>query len=221
MKKGEPATTVGDPSRTEVGSVFVSNYPPYSAWSADRVEPSLQVLDSPPAPGTTLGLYLHVPFCRKRCKFCYFKVYTDKNSREVESYMEAMAREVELWAERGFVGGRSLKYVYFGGGTPSYLSVEQLQYLFGELQARMPWDQAEELTFECEPGTLQEKKITGSMMGSNRFRLDMPRYVGFYLDGRLKLDEMISSRISLEDVNGALEKLRAGEAARQVIVFDA
>ena len=59
------------------------------------------------------------------------------------------------------------------------------------------------------------------MMGSNRFRLDMPRYVGFYLDGRLKLDEMISARISLENVNDALEKLRAGEAARQVIVFDA
>jgi S-(hydroxymethyl)glutathione dehydrogenase/alcohol dehydrogenase len=60
--------------------------------------------------------------------------------------------------------------------------------------------------------TLQEKKITGSYMGSNRFRFDMPRYVDFYLDGRLKLDEMISSRLELDEVNG--------EAARQVIVFD-
>ncbi len=69
--------------------------------------------------------------------------------------------------------------------------------------------------------TLQEKRVLGSMMGSNRFRIDMPRYVDFYLDGRLQLDEMISARIGLDGVNDALDKLRAGEAARQVIVFDA
>ncbi len=67
---------------------------------------------------------------------------------------------------------------------------------------------------------LQEKKILGSYMGSNRFRFDMPRYVEFYLDGRLYLDEMISSRIPLDDVNMAFDKLRKGEAARQVILFD-
>jgi S-(hydroxymethyl)glutathione dehydrogenase/alcohol dehydrogenase len=67
--------------------------------------------------------------------------------------------------------------------------------------------------------TLQEKKITGSYMGSNRFRFDMPRYVDFYLDGRLRLDEMITSRLPLDEVNGAFERMRNGEAARQVIVF--
>ncbi len=68
--------------------------------------------------------------------------------------------------------------------------------------------------------TLQEKKITGSYMGSNRFRFDMPKYIDFYLDGRLRLDEMISSRIPLDGVNDALDLMRKGEAARQVIVFD-
>jgi S-(hydroxymethyl)glutathione dehydrogenase/alcohol dehydrogenase len=68
--------------------------------------------------------------------------------------------------------------------------------------------------------TLQEKKVVGSYMGSNRFRFDMPKYVDFYLDGRLKLDEMISARIPLEGVNEAFERLRKGQAARQVIVFD-
>jgi S-(hydroxymethyl)glutathione dehydrogenase/alcohol dehydrogenase len=67
---------------------------------------------------------------------------------------------------------------------------------------------------------LQEKKITGSYMGSNRFRFDMPKYVEFYLDGRLRLDEMISSRIPLAGVNAALDRMRKGEAARQVIVFE-
>jgi S-(hydroxymethyl)glutathione dehydrogenase/alcohol dehydrogenase len=67
---------------------------------------------------------------------------------------------------------------------------------------------------------LQEKKITGSFMGSNRFRFDMPKYIEYYLDGRLFLDEMISSRIKLADVNDAFDRMRKGEAARQVIVFD-
>ncbi|MBC8342218.1 MAG: Zn-dependent alcohol dehydrogenase [Proteobacteria bacterium] len=68
--------------------------------------------------------------------------------------------------------------------------------------------------------TLQEKNITGSYMGSNAFRFDMPKYIEFYLDGRLHLDEMISSRIKIEEVNDALDLMRQGEAARQVIMFD-
>ena len=68
--------------------------------------------------------------------------------------------------------------------------------------------------------TLQEKKITGSYMGSNRFRFDMPKYIEYYLDGRLKLDEMISSRIKLDEINVAFDLMRKGEAARQVIIFD-
>jgi S-(hydroxymethyl)glutathione dehydrogenase/alcohol dehydrogenase len=69
--------------------------------------------------------------------------------------------------------------------------------------------------------TFQEKRLIGSLMGSNRFRLDMPRYVDFYLDGRLRLDEMISARIGLDGINDAFDRLRKGDAARQVIVFDA
>ena len=67
---------------------------------------------------------------------------------------------------------------------------------------------------------LQEKRIQGSSMGSNRFRVDMPRYVEFYLQGRLHLDELISQRIKLDQLNEAFEVLETGEIARSVIVFD-
>ena len=67
---------------------------------------------------------------------------------------------------------------------------------------------------------LQEKKIQGSMMGSNRFRVDMPRFVDFYLDGKLRLDEMVSKRIGLSEVNSAFDDMKAGNVARSVIVFD-
>ena len=70
------------------------------------------------------------------------------------------------------------------------------------------------------PDFLQEKTIQGSMMGSNRFRVDMPRFVDFYLQGKLHLDDMVSSRIKLENVTDALLALDSGEVARSVIVFD-
>ena len=68
---------------------------------------------------------------------------------------------------------------------------------------------------------LSEKRIQGSVMGSNRFPVDMPRLVDFYLAGKLKLDEMISRRLKLEEVNSAFEELKRGEVARSVIMFDA
>ncbi len=70
------------------------------------------------------------------------------------------------------------------------------------------------------PDFLMEKTIQGSMMGSNRFRVDMPRFVDFYLQGKLHLDDMISSRIKLEDVTDALLALESGEVARNVIMFE-
>ncbi|MCZ6655939.1 MAG: Zn-dependent alcohol dehydrogenase [Gammaproteobacteria bacterium] len=70
------------------------------------------------------------------------------------------------------------------------------------------------------PEFLLERKLQGSNMGSNRFRVDMPRFVDFYLQGKLHLDDMISGRIKLEDVNDALAALETGEVARNVIMFE-
>ena len=67
---------------------------------------------------------------------------------------------------------------------------------------------------------LAEKKIQGSMMGSNRFRVDMPRFVDFYLQGRLHLDDLVSNRIKLSDINEGMAALETGEIARSVIMFD-
>ncbi len=66
---------------------------------------------------------------------------------------------------------------------------------------------------------LSERKIPGSMMGSNRFKIDMPKYIDFYRQGRLRLDEMITKRIQLEDINEAFPAMKAGEVSRSVIVF--
>ena len=67
---------------------------------------------------------------------------------------------------------------------------------------------------------MMEKQIRGSLMGSNRFRIDIPRYVDLYLQGRLKLDELVSARISLDEVGKGLQELHTGKVARSVVVFD-
>ena len=68
---------------------------------------------------------------------------------------------------------------------------------------------------------LGEKKIQGSAMGSNHFPVDMPRMVDMYMNGKLLLDDMISRRVKLEQVNEAFAEMKRGEIARSVIVFDA
>ncbi len=163
--------------QTGLGNYFVANYPPFSAWQPAYLPEARAALHAPPRPGTPLGLYLHIPFCRKRCKFCYFRVYTDKNARDVEVYLDALVKEVELYAALPVVGGRRPQFVYFGGGTPSYLSAAQLRSLFERVQALLPWDKAEEVTFECEPGTLQQHKLeTLKSLGITRLSLGIENF---------------------------------------------
>jgi len=90
----------------EVGSYFVANYPPFSTWTADAVASDALAALAAPARAVPLGLYLHVPFCRKRCHFCYFRVYTDKNASDISVYLDAILKEVELLSKTVCVGSR-------------------------------------------------------------------------------------------------------------------
>ena len=148
-----------DDKKTTVGNYFVSNYPPYSTWSTDHRDAALNLFDTPAAPDTPLGLYVHIPFCRKRCHFCYFRVYTDKTRDEVSEYLDAVLEEAKRYAATERIAGRKLKFVYFGGGTPSYLSEKQLTHLFDGLKEILDWSEVEEVAFECEPGTLSTRKL--------------------------------------------------------------
>jgi oxygen-independent coproporphyrinogen-3 oxidase len=163
--------------QTDVGSYFVANYPPFSVWKADAVaSEGRPALARTPA-DVPLGLYLHIPFCRKRCHFCYFRVYTDKNAREVEQYLDLVGREWELYARTPAVAGRRFNFVYFGGGTPSFLSTKQLQRLVHRLTASGEWNGAEEITFECEPGTLTDAKLRAIRgMGVTRLSLGVENF---------------------------------------------
>ena len=166
-----------DSTKTEVGSYFISNYPPYSQWNKDALHEIEAALAAPPAAETPLGLYLHIPFCRKRCKFCYFKVFTDNRASDIELYVQALSREIELVSQLPVMGSRPFRFVYFGGGTPSFLSPKQLTSLVDRLRSSVHWDDAEEVTFECEPGTLSQPKVEAIRdMGVTRLSLGVENY---------------------------------------------
>ena len=164
-------------TRTEVGNYFVSNYPPFSQWKPEFVSEALDALNQPPRVNDPLGLYIHIPFCRKRCHFCYFKVYTDKNASEIEIYLDALIKENELYSRTPAFQGRQLRFAYFGGGTPSYVSDKQLRYLVDGLNRHVSWANAEEVTFECEPGTLNKAKLqTLKEIGVTRLSLGIEHF---------------------------------------------
>jgi oxygen-independent coproporphyrinogen-3 oxidase len=185
-------------TKTEVGSYFISNYPPYSQWTADAISEIEQAFAKPPVAcdgqAPPMGLYLHIPFCRKRCKFCYFKVFTNVNADQIERYVSALSSEISLVAEQPIMSGRQFRFVYFGGGTPSFLSVKQLRSLMERLHEHVTWNGAEEVTFECEPGTLSEAKVqTLRELGVTRLSLGVENFSDAILEenGRAHLSKEV------------------------------
>ena len=169
--------TTKEVNTTNVGSYFISNYPPFSCWGAESIPQAREVIAASPRPDTGLGMYIHIPFCRKRCKFCYFRVFTDKNAADVERYLAAVVREVELYSRMAAISSRPLDFVYFGGGTPSFLSVAQLESLVERISSHISWDQAREVTFECEPGTLKKHKLEAiKRIGVTRLSLGVENF---------------------------------------------
>jgi oxygen-independent coproporphyrinogen-3 oxidase len=188
MSENKPSTqdcAPGMPEQTEVGNYFVSNYPPYSQWQPQQVPAFEAALENEAASGP-LGLYVHIPFCRQRCSYCYFRVHPRRPDAEVETYIDALLAEGGLFQKKPAVRGRAVSNVYFGGGTPTLLSAAQLRRLIGGLRARTDWSGASEVTCECQPGTVNREKlealrefdVTRASIGMQSLSEDVLRRVG-------------------------------------------
>ena len=147
--------------KTTAGNYFVGNYPPFSYWNPEGAEHARAALAQPPVKGTPMGIYVHLPFCRRRCHFCYFRVYTGKDAKpdRVSSYLDAVEKETELYSRTPLLSARRPRYVYFGGGTPSFLSIEQLTRLFHGLQKSFPWNECEEIAFNRSQARSPTRKL--------------------------------------------------------------
>lgn len=165
------------PAKTEPGNYFVSNYPPFDQWRAETIPDFLQRLEEPRHADGPLGLYFHIPFCRKRCNFCYFKIYTNKSNSDIDRYSEALVQELKHYAKKPKLKSRSPEFIYFGGGTPSYLSIDQLHSLSEQSQKILSWEKVQEISFEGEPGTLNAKKLSAiKQLGVTRLSLGVESF---------------------------------------------
>ncbi len=130
---------------------FVAVYPPNRYWRPESVSESLA-----PKP---LNIYLHTPYCIQRCAYCYFKTATIGETRrsEIDRYVAALCRELELSASHFNLGSRPVRSVYFGGGTPTLLSDANLNRLMQTLRDNFTFD-SPEIVMEAEPVTLTPAK---------------------------------------------------------------
>ena len=186
-------------SEPVAGNYFVAVYPPFSAWDSEQV-PALHAALERPAPEKPLGIYVHLPFCQKKCDYCYYLSYIAQPAAAVDQYLETAVRELALYSERPGVKGRPLSFVYFGGGTPSSLSSTQVRSLVDGLRRGLSWNGIEEVTFECAPrsvrpefvATLRDVGVTRLSMGVQSFDDELLR-----LNGRVHLVEDVVRAYSL------------------------
>jgi len=198
----------------ELGSYFVSTYPPFSCWTAAGAEDYRRMLLAEPggaAAAPPLGLYVHVPFCVERCSYCYYLSH-DRVPERIQPYLEGLAWEAEALAAMPALAGRRPRFVYFGGGTPSVLSRAQIEFLLGRLRQAFDWSAAEEVTFECAPRSVTPQKLEW-LRGAGVTRISM---------GVQQLDDDVlrrSGRVhEVADVRRAWEHLR--RAAFPVVNLD-
>lgn len=100
----------------------------------------------------TLGLYLHIPFCRSKCHYCDFCSFPKLDNATVDAYCTALVREIEEYGEK--MRGFAVSTVYFGGGTPTYLSAARLSSLLESVAKHFSLDANAEITTECNPATV-------------------------------------------------------------------
>jgi oxygen-independent coproporphyrinogen III oxidase len=103
------------------------------------------------------GIYIHIPFCRQKCHYCnFFSVASQKNRERV---IHAIIHEINL--QKNYLEGEGIETIYFGGGTPSLLSVDEINRIIDELANQFPIEPAIEITFEANPDDLSNERIAG------------------------------------------------------------
>ena len=113
------------------------------------------------------SIYLHSPFCKSLCSFCYYSVMPGKGINHADSYIDYMTREMALYADT--FEGKTCESIYFGGGTPSYLEDELLIKIFDNLKKYFDISEQAEITIEASPGTLpKDKTLLLKSLGVNR-----------------------------------------------------
>lgn len=179
---------------------FITNYPPYRYWRPDVAQ---QFLETKP-----LNIYVHSPYCIQRCAYCHYKTTTlgENRKAEIDRYVAALCREIELASRRFHLQDRATISVYFGGGTPTLLSRDNFRQIMTTLREHLTFADPE-ITVEGEPVTLTPAKAELlHEMGVNRISLGIQSFVDEVVakTGRRDTEEQAVKAIELAKSTGAV-----------------
>src|SRR5579872_3682688 len=150
-----------------------------------------------------LALYVHLPWCVRKCPYCDFNSHQLKSGQPDSSYIDALIRDFEAEVPR--LEGRSIDTVFFGGGTPSLFAPSEFARLIGALKARLPFAEDAEITMEANPGTIERGRFSAyAEAGINRVSLGAQSFDARALNvlGRIH---------SPDDTLRAVEELKAAK----------
>jgi oxygen-independent coproporphyrinogen-3 oxidase len=148
-----------------------------------------------------LSLYIHVPWCVRKCPYCDFNSHQQTGELPEDAYIDALLQD--LRADSHFIQGRTLQSIFIGGGTPSLFSAAAYDRLLRAIAAIVPFAADAEITMEANPGTFEQEKFTGFReAGINRLSIGIQSFNEQYLR-------------TLGRIHGTAEALRAGDIARQ------
>jgi putative oxygen-independent coproporphyrinogen III oxidase len=150
-----------------------------------------------------LSLYVHMPWCVRKCPYCDFNSHQLKSGQPDASYIDALIRDFDLEAPR--VRGRRIDSVFFGGGTPSLFSPEEFARLLAALKQRIDFADGAEITLEANPGTIERGKFQGyAEAGINRVSLGAQSFDANAL-------KVLGRIHSADDTLRAVEELKAAK----------
>ena len=119
-----------------------------------------------------IGIYVHIPFCKRKCYYCDFVSYDNKYEK-IDSYVETVKKEIEDTSNE-FTKNHIVSTIYFGGGTPSFLESKYIKLLLENIRRNFNVSSNAEITLEVNPGTITEEKLkTYQMCGINRLSIGL------------------------------------------------
>ncbi len=125
----------------------------------------------------SLGIYLHVPFCEKKCHYCDFLITVHSDQAHRLNFIQALKKQICFLAP--LYTNRNIQTLYFGGGTPSLLSINEIETILSTLRSSFSFDQNVEITFEANPGDFDQEKLEGLLrLGINRLSLGVQSFDG-------------------------------------------
>ena len=170
-----------------------------------------------------LSLYVHVPWCVRKCPYCDFNSHELRGELPERDYVDALIRDLELALPS--VWSRAVQTVFIGGGTPSLLSPAALDRLLSEVRARLVLAPDAEITLEANPGTVEAKRFAGFRdAGINRLSLGVQsldarhlQALGRIHDRRQALDAIVAARASFDNINVDLMYALPGQTLGQAL----